>query len=130
MKNNKKGAILFIVLAVIILVVILSGVILSIVSSQSRLTHHQVSRIKAYYAGKGMMNYALEKLRIGEWAPHSSQTRYACHRGCIDAPSITYPIPTDNDIPYKVQVAIRPLNRALGNTVTQLEIKTQYTDSF
>ena len=129
MKNNKKGAILFIVLAVIILVVILSGVILSIISSQSRLTHHQVSRIKAYYAGKGMMNYTLEKLRTGVWAPHSSQNRYACHRGCIDSVTPTYTIPTDADIPYKVQVTIRRLNGALSNTVTQLEIKTQYTDN-
>ena len=129
MKNNKKGAILFIVLAVIIIVVILSGVILSIVSSQSRLTHHQVSRIKAYYASKGIMNYAMEKLRTGIWVPHATVNRYACHRGCIDSVTETYDIPDDPDIPYKVQVTIHPLNTSLSNTVTQLDIKTQYTDN-
>jgi Tfp pilus assembly protein PilX len=65
MENNKKGAILFIVLAVILIVVILSGVILSIVSNQSRLTHHQVSRIQAQYVAKAGMVYALEMLRKG-----------------------------------------------------------------
>ncbi|MFA5287045.1 MAG: hypothetical protein WC394_02090 [Candidatus Omnitrophota bacterium] len=128
MKNNKKGVILFIVLAVVMIVVILSGVILSIISSQSRLTNHQVSRIKAYYAAKGIMNYALERLRTGDWVP-TSDIQHACllPQGCIDAAvSNDYPIPEDPDITYKVQVAIYPENSALGNTVTQIDIKTEY----
>ena len=131
MKNNKKGAILFIVLAVILVVVILSGVILSIISSQSRLTHHQVSRIKAYYASRGVMNYALEMLRTNAWVANASggANKYACHRGCIDSVAQSYNITTDADIPYKIQVTIHPNNNALGNTVTQIDIKTQYTDN-
>ncbi|MDP2927551.1 MAG: hypothetical protein Q8N80_01970 [Candidatus Omnitrophota bacterium] len=44
-------------------VVILSTIILRIVASHSRLTHHQVSRIPAQYAAKAGVIYALDKLR-------------------------------------------------------------------
>jgi len=129
MPHNNKGVILFIVLATVMIVIVLAGVILSIISSQSRLTHHQVSRIKAYYAGKGIMNYALEKLRTGDWVPNPSPgaNKYACHRGCVDSVTQDYAIPVDADIPYKIQVTIYPKNKALSDTVTQLDIKTSYT---
>jgi Tfp pilus assembly protein PilX len=61
--RNRKGVLLFIVLATIIVVVTLSTVILRIILSQSRLTHHQVSRIQAQYAAKAGVFYALDKLR-------------------------------------------------------------------
>lgn len=61
----KKGILLFMVLGMILIIVILAVVILSIISSQSRLTHHQVSRIQAFYAAQAGMNYAVEMLRIG-----------------------------------------------------------------
>lgn len=41
----------------------LSTVILRIILTQSRLTHHQVSRIQAQYAAKAGIVYALNKLR-------------------------------------------------------------------
>jgi Tfp pilus assembly protein PilX len=64
---GKKGVVLMIILGVILIVALLAGVILNIVLSQSRLTHHQVSRIQAYYASQAALNYAIEKLRNGEW---------------------------------------------------------------
>jgi hypothetical protein len=131
MVSNKKGVILFIVLGVVFIVIILSGVILSIISSHSRLTQHQVSRIRAYYAGKGIMNYALERLRTGDWVPSTSPgvIKHACllPQGCIDPVTNDYPIPQDPDITYRIQVNIHPENSALGNTVTQVDIQTEYT---
>jgi Tfp pilus assembly protein PilX len=59
---DKKGAILFIVIGIIVVVVILSTVILRIISNNSRLTHHQVSRIQAEYAAKAGIVYALYML--------------------------------------------------------------------
>ncbi|PIP19345.1 MAG: hypothetical protein COT38_01730 [Candidatus Omnitrophica bacterium CG08_land_8_20_14_0_20_41_16] len=126
MLNDKRGFILFIVLSTVLIVAMLAGVILSMISSQSRLTNHQVSRIKAYYAGKGMMNYTLEMLRGGTWTLPSSGVYYACHRGCIDSVTESYDIPDDSDIPYKVQVTIYPANSGIPNTA-RLEIKTEYT---
>jgi len=131
MGNKKRGVVLFVVLATILLVVILSGVILRIISSQSRLTHHKVSRIKAYYAGRGMINYAFERLRTGAWTANApgGASKYACHRGCIDTlPGVPdYTIPTDADIPYRIQIRIYPRDSALSNTVTRLDIKTDYS---
>lgn len=62
-KRNKDGVILFIVMAVIIVVSVLATAMLSIIANQSRLTHHQVSRIQAQYAAKAGVIYAMDKLR-------------------------------------------------------------------
>ncbi|PIQ91077.1 MAG: hypothetical protein COV71_01185 [Candidatus Omnitrophica bacterium CG11_big_fil_rev_8_21_14_0_20_41_12] len=64
--SNKKGVILFIVLGVIMVSVLLATVVLRIISSQSRLTHHNVTRIQAQYAAKAGFLYAFDKLRRGD----------------------------------------------------------------
>ena len=67
--GSEKGVVLFIVLAALFVVVILANIVLSLIASQSRLTHHQVSRIQAYYAAKAGVIYGLEQLRTGNWVP-------------------------------------------------------------
>ncbi|HTZ10932.1 MAG TPA: hypothetical protein VMD04_00935 [Candidatus Margulisiibacteriota bacterium] len=71
---GKKGVILFIVLATVMVTVVLAGVILNIISSQYKLTHHQVSRIQAYYACLAGINIAKEDLRTqsGAFQPISN----------------------------------------------------------
>jgi hypothetical protein len=64
-RHSKKGVLLFIVLMTIMIVVILGNIILSIMSSQGRLTTHQLSRIQAHYAAMAGVNYAYEMLRLG-----------------------------------------------------------------
>lgn len=76
--RNKRGMILPIVIWVILAVVVLSAVILRIVSNQTRLTHHQVSRIQAQYAAKAGMVYALEMLRTGVWGYSVSSAVNTC----------------------------------------------------
>jgi len=131
-KNTEKGVVLFIVLGTLFIVVILSGVILRTITSQSTFTHHQVSRIKAYYAGKGIMNYSLDQLRKGTWVPGGGN-RYACLGDCSGFGVATpdYVIPADAELAYNILVTIYPLNRAdnasLDTKVTQLNIKTDYT---
>jgi Tfp pilus assembly protein PilX len=63
--RTKIGVILFIVVGVILVVSILAILVLGVVSSQARLTHHQISRIQAQYVAKAGMVYALEMLRKG-----------------------------------------------------------------
>lgn len=58
---------LFIVLGVVLITATLAAAILSLVLSHYRLTHHQTSRIQAYYASMAGVNYALEQLRNGTW---------------------------------------------------------------
>jgi Tfp pilus assembly protein PilX len=75
--SNRKGVILFVVLGTIIVVAALSTVILRIMLSQTRLTHHQISRIQAQYAAKAGINYALEMLRTNDadWPATGEYTR-------------------------------------------------------
>ena len=142
-KDPQKGVILLIVLATIMVVVILSGVVLGIITNQSSLTRHKIDRAKAYYAAKGIMNYALDMLSKGAsgggWSADPTNNRYACHSkvsgGNCSSLGVSAPyyatIPTDSDIPYNVLVTIYPLNNAdninLNGKVTQLNIKTDYT---
>jgi|GEM_PF-859879 len=61
---NRRGVALYLVLSILLVVVILANVVLSLINSQSKLTHHQVRRIQAYYAAQAGVNYALENLRL------------------------------------------------------------------
>ncbi len=85
---NKSAIALFVVLGTLLIVVILANVVLSFIFSQSRLTHHQVSRIQASYAAQAGMNYALDKLRTGNWT--ASGVHYLC-KGCTGAGDIDEP---------------------------------------
>jgi len=78
-KTDKRGVVLFIVLMTIVIVSTLASVVLSIMVSQARLTHHQASRIQAYYASQAGVNYAIEMLRIG---PPTGWTVGTCTSGC------------------------------------------------
>ena len=60
-----KGVALLLVLMVILIAVIIANISLTFILSQSRLTHHEISRIQAYYACQAGINYALEMLRLG-----------------------------------------------------------------
>jgi Tfp pilus assembly protein PilX len=73
---NTRGIALYLVLTVLLVVVILTSVILSLISSQSKLADHQLRRIQAYYAGQAAINYALEELRLGTagWGPGLPKT--------------------------------------------------------
>ena len=63
--KKKSGIILFIALMTLLIVVLLANVVLSLMSSQSRITQHQIGRIQAFYAAQAGMVYALEMLRKG-----------------------------------------------------------------
>ena len=106
---NKRGVVLFTVLAVIFIAVILTNVILALVSSHSRLTHHQVSRIQAFYAAQAGMNYALDQLRRG---PSGTPAGWAVGSNCVAASPCTL---TDSGFPSQVKsvsIVIKPYNAA------------------
>jgi len=67
MIKRNKGVALMMVLGVILVVVIFTNIILNFILSQSRLTHHQIGRIQAYYAAMGAVNFALDRLRLGTY---------------------------------------------------------------
>ena len=83
LKTN-RGVVLFMVLSTILIVVALANIILVLITSQFRLTHHQVSRIQAYYAAQAGMNYALEMLRDGTWNSASCPSPTSCLLSVLD----------------------------------------------
>jgi Tfp pilus assembly protein PilX len=126
---NKKGVVLFIVIGVVMVVAWLSIVTLRIISSQSRLTHHQLSRIRAYYADKAGMNLAFDQLRTGAWTQHSTAIKYYCINGKVDPEAAcTLPIFSDTLLP-NVQIKIYPKNLPGIDGTAKIEIKTDFTDT-
>ncbi len=104
---RKKGAILFIVIAALLMVSILATVILRIISNQSRLSHHQVSRIQGQYAAKAAINYALDKLRRNDDASWSATTpiipvrKRMCRE--VAGPNCNTPAIIEPDLPRSIQ---------------------------
>ncbi|MDP2941189.1 MAG: hypothetical protein Q8N85_02915 [Candidatus Omnitrophota bacterium] len=66
-RAEEKAVALLVVIATILVVMGLASAMLNIMSSHYRLTHHQVSRIQAYYASMAGINYAYECLRTGSF---------------------------------------------------------------
>ncbi|MDD4980862.1 MAG: hypothetical protein PHC54_06335 [Candidatus Omnitrophica bacterium] len=119
--GKKRGVVLFLVLATVLVAVILANIILSFVLSQYKLTHHQTSRIRAYYAALAGMNLARENIRLGTsgWVPAAgSVTKTLCSSGCDVI---------DNDIPYKVSITIGAPGTSIDRIGRKISIKTTYT---
>ena len=100
-KRNNTGVILFVVIGVILVVGVLANVLLRIISNQSRLTHHQVSRIQAQYAAKAGVVYALDKLRRNDdasWPAVGTITKRMCRQiigpNCLSADIIEDALPS------------------------------------
>ena len=106
MKTDRRGFALYLVLAVLLVVVILANVILNLITSQSKLTHHQVKRIQAYYAAQAGVQYALENLRVNNSAwmttpGGGSRDFYICRQsgGAAPCTAVVAPNITDSDLP-------------------------------
>ena len=122
LKSNKKGVILLIVLGVILVVIILITVILRIIAHQSRLTHHQVSRIQAEYAAKAGLVYALDKLRRNDdtnWPAAGTYTKCMARTGwVVVSPCTTLDI-TENDLPRSIdhiEIFVNDLGTGIDGT--------------
>jgi hypothetical protein len=92
LKSNKSVAI-FLVVVTIIVVLVLATFLLNVMTNQSRLTHHQISRIQAFYACKAGINYTLDKLRLGTSTGGWNTASCPSPGGC------TY---TDSDFPSSI----------------------------
>ncbi len=112
--KREKGVVLLVVLAAIFMVTILVNIILGLTLSQSRLTHHQVNRIRAYYALQAGMNLAFDRLRTGDW--DTTTTPYTLGKASCTV--------NDTDIPYVVSINITARN-ATG--IRTINLTTDYT---
>lgn len=112
LRKDNRGVMLIIVLVSVLIAVILAGVILSFVLSQHRFTHHQASRIQAYYASLAAMNLVNEKIRAGTWG---TGTYTLCNSGCTI---------NDADINYKVTIIV---SNPDASGVRTIKLNTPYS---
>ena len=124
MPANRRGFALYLVLTILMVVVILANVVLNLITSQSKLTHHQIKRIQAYYAAQAGINYALENLRVNNAAWMSSagnpKTYYICRQAGGPGPcsSVVAPNITDIDLPAAVgyvEITVQEPNVSSGD---------------
>jgi Tfp pilus assembly protein PilX len=118
---DRKGAALALVLLVVMVVVILANVALSIMNSQSRITHHQVRRLQAYYAAQGAMNVAFDRLRAGNTADFSM----CPNAGACAAPFGGNAV-LDPDLPFRVDVTIGNAGSSIDGVGRTVIINTNY----
>ncbi len=111
--QRNRGVVILIVLVTLMVVTALSQVVLTIILNQARITHHQVSRIQAYYATLAAMNLARESLRLGLW---TTGTYTLGPSGCTI---------NDANIPHRVTITIGAANGTTG--VRQIMLSTDYT---
>ena len=124
MRFNKKGIMLFIVLGTLLVVMTFASIILSLILSHARLTHHQTSRIQAHYAAMAGINYALEKLRLGNdpnWQA-GTYTHKLCRSGCAEAGDIN-----DSDLPSSIQRVEITVGLPVANGTRPISAKAIYT---
>lgn len=119
--RSKEGAILFIVVGIIMVVSVLAIAMLRIITSQSRLTHHQVSRIQSQYAAKAAVIYALDKLRRNDdpaWPASGQFSKTMCRSGCdINEPSLPYSIQRIDITVYDIGTGISGTRKVTAKTI-------------
>jgi Tfp pilus assembly protein PilX len=106
--NTNKGVVLIMVLSMILVVVALANIVILLISSQYRLTHHQASRIQAYYAAQAGMVLALENLRTGAWSVGTDCTAILPCSHTFE-PGDFYPASIQNNA---IQIIIIPVGSA------------------
>jgi Tfp pilus assembly protein PilX len=123
---SKKGMVLFIVIGVIMVSALLAIAVLRIIASNSRITHHTVSRIQAEYAAKAGVMYALDALRrydaVAEacWASGGMIMRKATPGSCVIVE------PSLSDFISKVDIVVAGLGSGPSGT-RKITAKATYT---
>ncbi len=108
---KEKGAALLTVIIIIFILLILSSVALNLLSNQTRLVEHDISRIKSKYANEAAMVRQLERLRNNELleSQHGVPGRY-------DDPGRNWDVKIDNS--------------TTGSGLNEIELSINYTTPF
>ena len=111
---SPKGVTLLLVVALVLVIVIMANITITVLLSQSRFTHHTLSRIQALYAARAGINLALEQLRNNSWGTGA----YCIGRSGSGCAAL------DNDIPYQVNITVGAPNI---NGIRQISASVNYT---
>lgn len=88
--KNKKGILFVMVLAAVIVALTLGAIFLTFFTSESKVTHHQLSRIQAYYVAMAGVNYAFERIWNGSWQPSTCPSPTGCVINDTNFPNSTH----------------------------------------
>lgn len=102
-KVNKAqlGVTLYIVILMLVVVLTLAVIVVNLIVAHTRLTSHQIERIKAYYTAMAGINLAYTRLRTGYWGDntyHLNKTGAAVGTPCTTC--------VDTNLPYNVTIII------------------------
>jgi len=138
-KLNNKGVALIIVLATILAIVILANLIMTMMLSSSRLTHHKVSRIQGYYASLAGVNYAINRLALKTdalWPATGTYVRNICNTNAGCTFSAAVPLPAtchinEPNFPCSVRYVEVTVGAPAGgiNSTRRIDARTIYTYS-
>jgi Tfp pilus assembly protein PilX len=102
-KVNKahSGVTLYLVILMLIIVLTLSVIVVNLIVAHTRLTSHQIERVKAYYTAMAGINLAYTRLRTGYWG---NNTYHLNKSGATVGTPCTTCI--DVNLPYNVTILI------------------------
>ena len=131
---GRRGVILLMLLATILVGGILASVIANLITNQARFTHHQVSRVQAYYSALAAMNLAMENLRTGNWDNGCyalcNDATGGGETGCRHAPPLPLSCSSfldtvvDGEIPYNITIVISPPD---SNEIRRIDLAANFT---
>ncbi len=121
-----KGVALVAVLTVLLVVAILGSIISILMSSQGRLTHHQIQRVRASYAAQAGINLAYSKLSQGLWAYNSNYALNCASAACIASVSAPNRY-SDPGIPFEVVIVVGVLGAEPVTGTTVVSATVNYT---
>jgi len=121
----KKGVVLVVVIGVMLVIFTLAVAALFLMTQESRIAEHKIKRTKAFFAAQGGMVLAMERLRLGTWAPNA---KYCLSNGVAPGLGGCADTVTDNQIPYDVEINVSAVSGGSNPIagVSQVNIKVVY----
>ncbi len=120
-KRGERGVALFLVLGILLVVVALANVVLVVMLSETRFTYHKASRVRALYAARAGMVYALAQLSSGAWSgPQDYCIQPVAGSSCRRESGGNVPNPRrviDPDIPFPVVIELENTPTGVQNTM-------------
>lgn len=126
-KAKIKGSALLFVLVTLMIVTLLANIVLQIMLNQSRISQHQVLRVRALYAAQAAMVLARQALRDNRWFYGQNYCINACPAGLFASSPPAANIISDPDLASSdIGIQINALGVGGINNTTGIIITVRY----
>jgi Tfp pilus assembly protein PilX len=116
---RRRGIALYMVVCMLIVVLALAFVVANLLSSHFRFTHHEVQRIRAYYAAMAGLVVSYDQLRRGDWPTNAGSTHSLFCTGTCEFP--------DAAIPFTVDITVGAPGTSIDGTGQRIDAAVDYT---